>query len=365
MKGKGIVMRSFEREQIEKLKDLYREPVNLDQKIRRAKKIIHETFALSDVKETLFEFVQTLLRLDLLKYPDLFDGILQEGCTLNNLELIKFALEHGADPNKKYSHFNFEVDSKTPLETACENESLEAMKLLIENGADFDRTDEDGCTLLMRCFMTTKQILYFHRYGFVIDAYTDPHYTQKRFFAKQANLLIQSGASVYIVNNAGETVFDIIKKEHPNYSLPNIVEANIDGAIRCLDIDLFEKNTSIFFAQLSKECSLNKTLNRTANKFHLINDNIIKMLDNSKSLADLKSDIKNIKQEIQNTKSESRYFELDEINELQQNLKLRMDILNKIHEFKNNLSDFANSLIVNSILVNKDKGKKDINKLNF
>lgn len=56
----------------------------------------------------------------------------------NNLEMVRFLLRHGANPNIKDYYYYDNENGYTPLYFACQNNSLDMIALLLEYGADKD-----------------------------------------------------------------------------------------------------------------------------------------------------------------------------------------------------------------------------------
>lgn len=101
------------------------------------------------------------------------------------LDLVKYALEVGADPNncdsRTYSS-NAIPDYTDPIEYTITNKKFNELKILIDYGGDINRKikhgrtrDEDGCDLL------TKQIIYgeYETVEFLIECGASPNYRLK------------------------------------------------------------------------------------------------------------------------------------------------------------------------------------------
>lgn len=58
------------------------------------------------------------------------DTPLGTACSLDDLEIIRFLLKNGADPNEP------NAEGYTPLMYACQNVNVDAVKLLIDHGAN-------------------------------------------------------------------------------------------------------------------------------------------------------------------------------------------------------------------------------------
>ena len=74
---------------------------------------------------------------------------------MDNIELVKLLLEHGADVNIKD-----DVDRKTPLYNACYKNKLNIAKLLLKHGADVNIKDGYGLTPLYNaCYYNNIELI--------------------------------------------------------------------------------------------------------------------------------------------------------------------------------------------------------------
>lgn len=100
----------------------------------------------------------------------------------NNIEVVKFLLENGADPNLSES----KPDTYTPLMWAAESEPLEIVKLLLEYGADVHRKNKNNnATALWKTVIPNN--------------------------LEAAKLLVAAGANPFIKIAAGKSIYDAVK----------------------------------------------------------------------------------------------------------------------------------------------------------
>jgi ankyrin repeat protein len=114
---------------------------------------------------------------------------LLEACSMvydeKSVEMIKFLLEHGANPNLCYQN----EGKVSPLHKAVQEGSLEAVKLLVEHGADINYKESQN----------------------EYDAYymdTALHAAVKRNELEIVKYLVEQGADVYIPDEYGFTILD-------------------------------------------------------------------------------------------------------------------------------------------------------------
>lgn len=75
---------------------------------------------------------------------------LQYACKWNRLDMIKFLLEHGADPNQKLHRGVYALN----MAITRLHPKKKIIQLLLDHGADPDLTDKDGLTSLNIAFQT-------------------------------------------------------------------------------------------------------------------------------------------------------------------------------------------------------------------
>ena len=74
------------------------------------------------------------------------EGLLHIACKKNNVDLVKYLVDNGADINR-LECLNF----RTPLCIACENNNVDLVKYLVEHGADINKADGLGTPLSIAC----------------------------------------------------------------------------------------------------------------------------------------------------------------------------------------------------------------------
>ena len=108
---------------------------------------------------------------------------------INNIKITKLLIENGANVNFKYS-------TRTPLmyfiSNCFKNEDLQIIKLLMRKTNKINYKDEFGKTLLMICFESKTNI--FIRYDII-------------------KLLLENKADIYIKNDRGKNILNILEDE--------------------------------------------------------------------------------------------------------------------------------------------------------
>ena len=139
-----------------------------------------------------------------------------QGC---RLDVAKFLLEHGADPDAKND------DHETPLHDASAFGYVKGARLLLEHGANVHARRKGGHTPLHEVFVnlhdsydtlepfldTTRCLL---EHDAVIDALNDDHATPLHLASfygctKGVQLLLERGAKVYLEDEEGRTPFQV------------------------------------------------------------------------------------------------------------------------------------------------------------
>ena len=134
-----------------------------------------------------------------------------------HLDVAKFLLEHGADPDAKNVYY------ETPLHRASFNGSVKGTQLMLEHGASIHARTKKGRTPLHRTldgahydfytlFLDTTRCLLEH--GADVDALDDEHATSLHLASvydnvKGARLLLEHGANVRLEDKKGRTPFQI------------------------------------------------------------------------------------------------------------------------------------------------------------
>ena len=135
------------------------------------------------------------------------------------LDVVKFLLEHGADPDAK------DDDRWTPLHEASNYGSVKGAQLILEHGASIHVRNKEGQTPLHRVlvglddtfdtldmFLDTMRFLLEH--GADVDALDDDHATPLHVAShhgcvKGARLLLEHGANVHLEDEKGRTPFQV------------------------------------------------------------------------------------------------------------------------------------------------------------
>jgi serine/threonine-protein phosphatase 6 regulatory ankyrin repeat subunit B len=133
------------------------------------------------------------------------------------LDVAKFLLEHGADPDTKND------DGWTPLHLASLFGCLKGTQLMLEHGANIHARNKEGRTplhevldrlednsRLLDTFLDTARCLLAH--GADVNALDNSHTTPLHLASicgctKIARLLLEHGANVHLENKAGWTPF--------------------------------------------------------------------------------------------------------------------------------------------------------------
>ena len=137
--------------------------------------------------------------------------LLRDAIRMENIELIKFFLEQGADVNGTTGH------GWTPLRQALGTKSLEVMKFLVSQGADVNEIDSMGRTLLheiveyKRPLDVVDVIKYLVSQGADVHAMDDDgetplHRATKRGFFDAVKCLVSLGADVHAIDYHGDTM---------------------------------------------------------------------------------------------------------------------------------------------------------------
>jgi len=143
------------------------------------------------------------------------------------LDVVKFLLEHGADPDAKDDHH------WTPLHAASYYGSVKGAQLILEQGANIHARNKRGLTPLhqvldnltdtndsLDMFLDTMRCLLAH--GADVDALDNDHATPLHLAsrygcAKGAQLLLEHGANARLENKEGMTPFQVASNEcHEN-----------------------------------------------------------------------------------------------------------------------------------------------------
>jgi len=141
------------------------------------------------------------------------------------MDMIKFLLDRGADPNKAVG---WAEDEATPLIIATEKRNKEAMKLLLDKGAAPNKGDKNGWTPLhvaskrshynlirRNCHIDVLTLL-LSTQGIDVNkadnrGYTALHWASRSGLLAVAELLLDKGADVNKRNNEGQTPLDVAK----------------------------------------------------------------------------------------------------------------------------------------------------------
>ena len=139
------------------------------------------------------------------------------------LDVVKFLLEHGADPDAKND------DHSTPLHAASHFGSVKGARLVLEQGANTHVRDKWGRTPLHRVlialddtfdtldmFLDTMRCLLAH--GADVDALDDDHATPLHLASRYgcvegARLLLEHGENVHLEDKKGRAPFQVALEE--------------------------------------------------------------------------------------------------------------------------------------------------------
>jgi ankyrin repeat protein len=138
------------------------------------------------------------------------------------LDVAKFLLEHGADPDAKDDVL------ETPLQEASWFGSVKGAQLMFEHGANIHTRDKTGQTLLHQTLlgltdtidtldMFLDTIRFLQERGADVDALDDDNTTPLHvasYFgcAKGARLLLELGANVHLEDRYGRTPFQVAEE---------------------------------------------------------------------------------------------------------------------------------------------------------
>ena len=127
-------------------------------------------------------------------------------CTHGPLSVVRWLLEHGANPNVGTRN-----DSK-PLIVAAEHRRVKTVRLLLEHGADPNAADKNGWTALLAsaCADSTEAVCLLLEHGAAIDAArtlgdTPLMLAAQHAATRAARLLLDQGADPNATNHRGRT----------------------------------------------------------------------------------------------------------------------------------------------------------------
>jgi len=130
------------------------------------------------------------------------------GCAVHydDLKIVKFLIEHGAEVNDIGSD-----DHETPVLIACEGIDINMVRCLVENGADIHLSDIDGTTCLMKSASKIDICQYLLELGASVNAVDKYGETAlfkaiKRGSLDTVRLLIDHGADTSLCSDSGDDI---------------------------------------------------------------------------------------------------------------------------------------------------------------
>ena len=109
---------------------------------------------------------------------------------INSLEIIEMLIESGADVNIKLK--NKKTILMHCIENSFKKDDLQIIKLILRKGAQINSKNINGNSALMLCFYNYQNFSI--RYDII-------------------KILLENKADIYIKNNTGQNVFDLLKRK--------------------------------------------------------------------------------------------------------------------------------------------------------
>ncbi|MDR3646518.1 MAG: ankyrin repeat domain-containing protein [Candidatus Babeliales bacterium] len=231
---------------------------------------------------------------------------------LNFMQIKRVSIELAEKIGELFIKHNIDIDQiflgSTVFDKAINMSELEAVKLLIKLGADINKQDLDGNTVLIELS------------GELGYEFEDENSITQNFKRRMLFLLLLNGANLTIANNDNETFFDYLQE---NVEVQNVVNEFIDYILDAEGVnDIKGAENALLIAAYLKEPNLVNALLRKGLWF--------KSQENHYYFNNLIADQPDIQALVNQYKLEHHYLIT---NTLLDNTELVPDLINVVHEY--------------------------------